>query len=246
MNRFLLGSVAILAATTGAYAADMPVKAAALRAPELAPVYSWAGFYLGIEGGGAWGRSQHFALGLPATDRYDVSGGLFGGTVGFNVQASNIVFGLEGDVSWANQKGSGLDIPPFNVTSVSHTEERWLATGRGRLGYAWNNWMVYATGGFAVADIQARVTNPGLALDLAESKTRWGGTVGAGVEAGFGGNWSVKLEYLYVNLEGSRYFEVSGAPVGVAIRDNVPINDHIVRAGLNYRFNWGGPLVARY
>ena len=102
------------------------------------------------------------------------------------------------------------------------------------------------TGGFAVADVEARVTLPAAAFDFAETRTRWGGTVGGGMETAFGGNWSAKLEYLYVALERSTYFDRAGPPPGVAIRENVPLPNHIIRGGVNYRFSRSCPVVASY
>jgi outer membrane immunogenic protein len=88
----------------------------------IAPLYNWSGFYIGIAGGGAWGRSDQFALGVPVTNGYDVNGGLIGGMA--NWQAESWVFGLEGDFSWADKRGSGQEIPPFNTAAIAHTREK--------------------------------------------------------------------------------------------------------------------------
>jgi outer membrane immunogenic protein len=242
------GIVATLALTGTAIAADMPAPVYRKAPPPVAPVYSWTGCYIGVEGGGAWGTSRHTGASLGTTapildisNNYDVSGGLFGGTVGCNYQASGQwVFGLEGDMSWANKKGGANDIAPFLTTVVSSTSEHWLATGRARLGYALSNpVLLYVTGGFAVASVEAIATAPAPAPAVSETRTRLGWTIGAGAEWGFAPNWSAKLEYLRVELEKTGYYPVGGVAVpGVTIvhRDDVPLNNNIVRAGINYRF----------
>src|SRR5947199_3542853 len=104
MRRVLLTTVALLAvAATAAMAADLP-RAMPAKAPAYVPVgYNWTGFYLGINGGYAWGRSRWNSFAGNA----DPAGGMVGGTVGYNWQAlgSPWVFGLEGDIDWANLKG---------------------------------------------------------------------------------------------------------------------------------------------
>lgn len=92
--------------------------------PVAAPAYSWTGCYLGIEGGGAVGRSSHVAesgavAGLSITGALDSGGGLVGGTVGCNYQVNVLVFGIEDDLSWTSEKGSGPDIPPFSTAATS-------------------------------------------------------------------------------------------------------------------------------
>jgi outer membrane immunogenic protein len=224
-------------------AADLAVRAPVYKT--LTPVvvaYGWTGCYLGAEGGGAWGQSRHDTDFGSTSDAFAVSGGLAGGTVGCNHQAGQWVLGLEGDLSWTSKRGSAVEVAPFPATFTSETRENWLATVRGRLGLAAHRWLFYVTGGYAVAAVEARVLNPTIALDAADTKTRNGFVVGAGIETAIGGNWSAKLEYLYVGLQNASYFDVP--PPAVLTRTGVPISDNIVRAGLNYRF--GGPIVGKF
>ena len=243
MKKMLLTSTALLALVSGsAMAADMSRPAAApvyTKAPMMS-VFNWTGCYIGVEGGGAWGRSHHEdASGLAITGDYDVTGGLIGGEIGCNYQmASTWVFGVEGDLSWVTKKGSASDIAPFNTAFTSGTKENWLGTGRARLGFlATPQFLLYGTGGFAVADVEADVTPPGLGT-VTESKTRWGWTAGAGGEYAFTSNWSIKAEYLFVQLQNSGYFAtpVPTTAGTIVTRGNVPLNNNIVRAGLNYKF----------
>jgi len=241
--------VVALAARTG-MAADLPVRAPA-RTFLPAVAYGWSGCYVGAEGGGAWGQSRHDTVFGSTSDAYTVGGGTSGGTIGCNYQtgpyqsgaylSGTWVLGLEGDLSWTNKRGSAVEVAPFPSAFISETRENWLATVRGRLGWASQRWLLYVTGGYAAAAVEARVFNPTIALDVTDTKTRNGFTVGAGIEAAIAGNWTVKLEYLYVGLQDAGYFDVP--PPAIYARTGVPISDNIYRAGLNYRFAW--PIVGK-
>src|ERR1700694_158567 len=109
MTKYIaLGAIAALVlGTTAGSAADLPMK---VKAPPPIAIYAWTGFYVGIAGGGSLGTSNHIdsATGLGDTIGYNVKGGLVGGTLGYNWQMSNFVFGLEGDISWVGEYGSHL------------------------------------------------------------------------------------------------------------------------------------------
>lgn len=237
--------VGLIAATAfcgaPALAADMPVKAR--MSPVAAPIFTWTGFYLGIQGGGGFGNTRHTnSLNGATSGTVEINGGLFGGTYGVNWQAGSWVLGLEGDISWSgikatfNDTGTGFCGP---APAICQTDLRWLGTGRARLGYAWAQSMVYATGGVAYGGVQATLLNS--ICCNSETHTRVGYAVGGGFETAFNTNWSVKLEYLYVNFGTEANYTAIGT-----IPENVFLDSHIVRAGLNYRFNWGGPVVAKY
>ena len=123
-------------------------------------------------------------------------------------------------------RGSAVEAAAFPATFSSETRENWLATVRGRLGWAWQRWLIYVTGGYAAAAVEARVFNPTLALDVSDTKTRNGFTLGAGIEAAIAGNWTAKLEYLYVGLQNASYFDVP--PPAINARTGVPISNNIV------------------
>jgi outer membrane immunogenic protein len=248
MNKLLLGSFAIALTMGGsaAMAADMPLKA-----PPPPVLFSWTGCYVGIEGGGAWGRSQHrfpqaagpfvvggpvFIGGVNATDTFNVSGGVAGVEYGCNQQfGSNWVFGLEGDWSWSSKRGTANDIlPAGNPLITSETKERWVSTSRMRIGYTWDRAWLYVTGGFAAArvDLNVDATAIGFGI-LTDRKTVYGWTAGAGFEYAFLNNWSLKVEYLYMNFGENRYLTLPPAGFG---QRSFTLDDHIVRAGLNWRF----------
>lgn len=231
---------------TPAFAADMAVKA---PPPAASTPSSWSGFYVGIAGGLAWGKSQFFdadptnlngLLGAPITNKFDVSGGIFGGTVGYNWQQGHWLAGLEGDFSWVTKQGISNSIPPFNTVGSNATREHWLGTGRARLGvFVTERLLAYATGGFAAAAVEA-IFHGNIPRDgnLAATQTRWGWTVGTGIEAALFQNWSFKLEYLYVGLQDKSYFPpVTTLPDFQLVRRKVTLDDNVFRVGLNYRFN---------
>lgn len=222
MKRVILAGVSALAVVTmmgAANAADLPRRRAEMpvKAPAYMPAFSWTGFYVGINGGGGFGRSNWSALGT----NLDTSGGLVGGTVGYNWQAGQTVFGLEGDVDWSGIKGSdacgGL---------ACETKNDWLGTFRGRVGYAFNRVMPYVTGGLAVGNVKASTING------SNDETRAGWTLGAGIEANIVGPWSAKIEYLYADL-GKTTCSTCG--LGATPTD-VDFHTNIVRAGINYHF----------
>jgi len=182
--------------------------------------YNWTGFYLGINGGYAWGSSHWDGFGGS-----DPRGGMVGGTAGYNWQAmgSPWVFGLEGDIDWTNIKGTFTNI---NCPVGCETKNTWLGTVRGRVGYAWDRVMPYVTGGLAVGDVQANAIGFG---SVSETKLGW--AVGGGVEAALAGNWTAKLEYLHVDLG-----HVNCGALFCGVPSNVGFKADEVRAGVNYRF----------
>jgi outer membrane immunogenic protein len=219
MKRLILASIGALAVVTtmgSANAADISRRQAMpTKAPLYAPIYNWTGFYVGINGGGGWGRSD---VSDPfASGGFNVSGGLVGGTLGYNYQAGQAVFGIEGDIDWSNIRGSSICGAGFNC----ETRNDWLSTVRGRIGYAFDRFMPYVTGGAAFGNIKSNVAGVG-----SSDETNAGWTVGGGLEAALVGPWTAKVEYLYVDLGHG------GSILGADTR----FNANTARAGLNYRF----------
>src|SRR5688500_4887311 len=149
MRRVLFTTASLLALTaTTAIAADIPRGMPPAKAPAyyLPPAYSWTGFYAGINGGWGWGHSDWDGF----LSNTDVSGGLIGGTLGYNWQTGPLVFGVEGDVAWSNIHGSFTNAAcPLGC----ETQNTWLGTARARLGYAAGRFMPYVTGGAAFGEI---------------------------------------------------------------------------------------------
>ncbi len=209
---------ALLTAPLAAQAADLhsPYKAPAYVAPAAS---NWTGFYLGLNAGYGFGKSN---WDVPAVSN-SPKGGLFGVTLGYNYQTGTWVWGAEGDFDISTMKANAVC-----GAGTCETKNTWLGTARGRLGYAgWANWLPYFTGGAAMGDIKA--TNSAL---TSANKTKLGYTIGGGVEYAMMSNWSVKLEYLYVDLG---KFDC-GTACSATVPDNVSFHSNIVRAGVNYRF----------
>jgi outer membrane immunogenic protein len=211
-KRLLAGAAMMTLAVASAAAADLSVrKTMPYKAQRYAQTYNWSGFYLGVNGGGGWDDS-HSSDGLR---------GLAGGTVGYNYQISQAVFGLEGDIDWSDLSRNG------NCSAFScETRNNWLSTVRGRVGYAFDRVMPYIAGGVAFGDVKTSVAAIG---DSSATKIGW--TIGGGLEAAIAGPWSAKVEYLYVDL-GS-----GDSPVGSSEK----FKANIVRAGINYRLLPGSP-----
>src|ERR1700704_4792883 len=214
------GLLALAFAVGSATAADLPPRYQQpyAKAPIYSPVYNWTGFYLGINGGGGWGRSQ-----WDGVDKFNVSGGLIGGTIGYNWEINQFLLGAEGDIDWSGMRGSTNPACPPGCDTRNH----WLSTVRGRLGFAFDRFLPYVTAGLAVGDINATV--PGFP---AGSTTAAGWTVGAGLEFGIVSNVSVKAEYLYVNLGDFN----CGLNCGLAPSGSVSFDANVFRAGLNIHF----------
>jgi outer membrane immunogenic protein len=217
MKRVLIAAGAMSLLAHSALAADLarrapPRAAVPIRTPEVR-LFDWTGFYAGLNGGYGWGDSKFTGAGANTSPE----GALLGGTIGYNYQWGSTVFGVETDLAWSNVKGS------TGCTFGScETKNDWLGTTRLRLGYAFDRFMPYVTGGAAYGDVKARV--PGVGSD---SDTKVGWTVGGGAEYAFTPNWSVKAEYLYVDL---------GKIDCAACGGHVKFNENIVRGGINYKF----------
>jgi outer membrane immunogenic protein len=268
MNKKLaLAAVAVSALfTTTAYAADMAPRYTKAPPPPVVAVYNWTGFYIGAHVGGGWNQSDTSTIFLPDSVAFpaspfsvghDHSGVMAGGQIGYNFQSNNIVFGIEADASWVDWS-SGYVVGPLldNVGVVipgsfqaAATDFEFFGTVRGRLGFAANNWLLYATGGLAYADIRHSVTTAfppagGTFIGSSGDDFRAGWTVGAGVEWGFAPNWSLKAEYLYYDLGNITVTQLDPAFPGFGVSTEFENTGHIARVGVNYRF--GGPVVARY
>lgn len=254
--KIALALSALAISVASASAADLAPRYTKAPTMAVAPVYSWTGCYIGVEGGGNWGRSQHYLndptspnFGLPETERFSLSGGLAGGTVGCNYQfANHVVVGIENDLSWTNKSGSSPLIAPFNLTETASTSESWLDTLRGRVGYSFDRVLVYGTGGVAFAREAFQLVDPVTGFG-GYSSTVTGWTAGGGLEYAFLDNWSAKIEYLHADFGNKSY---PFAPNSTGLRAGgfspriVSLSDDIVRVGVNYKFGWGGAVVAKY
>jgi outer membrane immunogenic protein len=278
MKRLLLAGVTGAALVVGAptHGADLGRRPPPYKAPPPVvapvPIFTWTGCYIGGHIGGGWGRDNvsipNLVAGIsvpPASA--DTHGFLGGGQVGCNYQFTpNLVIGIEGDGSAADIKGDLTRSVPFTIpndgsvviTGTAHGKTDWLASVTGRLGWAWDRWLIYAKGGAAWAGDKYSLDIPILSEHDEAKVTRTGWTVGGGIEWAFWNNWSAKLEYDFYDF-GTRSVTLTGTfvplfppgpltPVtvpGVNIKETI----NVVKFGINYRFDWGkgkAPVVARY
>jgi len=229
MKRFVFAGALALAAGGQALAADLPPpmapppRAPATYVPAPVPIFSWSGIYIGVNGGYAFGTSDDSVGG----GTLKANGFLLGGTVGGNYQFGNFVVGIEGDGDWSNLDGTST------TTCVGcETKSTWLATVRGRAGYAWDRVLFYGTAGGAFGNVQSGpISGP------FNSATQAGWTAGAGVEAAFAPNWTAKVEYLYVDFSGLSC-SGDGVITGCGTGNSVTLTENLVRAGVNYKFSW--------
>jgi outer membrane immunogenic protein len=225
MKRLLIGVGLAAVVIQAAFAADVPPGRRYMpppRAPAYVPFFSWSGVYVGFNAGYGFGRSKwtNSTTGGSVAS-FDTSGAVAGGTLGYNMQLDAWVFGVEGDIAWTSIKGH---------TAVClgncETANNWLGTARGRVGYAFDRFMPYLTGGAAFGDVEASTASGSF------SRTNIGWTAGGGLEYAFFANWSAKLEYLYVDLGKAT---CNGGCTAIPNTD-VTFTTNIVRAGVNYKF----------
>ena len=254
-----LSGVALGILSTVAVAADLPRRSA--PAPFIAPppVFTWTGFYVGINAGAAFRNNTNnnnnaflfggvapfgvFPFGFNNGNNNRVAF-IGGGQIGYNWQTGPVVFGLEVDFQYRSSFGNNNN---FFFANNNNNSGNFLGTARGRLGYALApQFMVYGTGGVAYGTVNnANVFNPFIPFGFNSNNNnfRVGYTIGGGVEYAFAPNWSIKGEYLFVDLgrpNNNNFFFFNQATPRFQF--------HVARVGVNYRFNWGSPapVVARY
>ena len=245
MKKFLLGASAlvVISAVSPASAADLAARPYTKAPPMMAAYYDWSGFYIGANGG--WGnmRDCWSTVGGLGLGCHDSNGGVAGGQVGYRWQSAGWVFGLEAQGDWADLRGSHADLFVLGREDFSEMNAFGLFTGQ--LGYAWNNALLYVKGGAAVTDTRFEAGPIGFPTVAGTGDvTRWGGTVGVGLEYGFAPNWSAAVEYdhLFMNRHNSDFFFF--ADNAFAATGNVGGDVDLVTVRVNYR--WGGPVIGRY
>jgi outer membrane immunogenic protein len=256
VKKLLLSTVVFGVLTLPVMAADLPPSPAPYYAAPIAiPIFTWTGCYIGGTGGGVWGNTKDtwganpagfpgVAGSLAVSSSFHSSGGTGGVEGGCNYQVSPwFVFGVEADWEATSLSGSSsgtvvnaLGSFPFTQTFSSH----WLSTVRARAGYAAGQWLFYATGGAAFANLSRAdtLTVPsGTLVNASQSTVASGWTVGAGVEWALAFNWTVRAEYLFVDLPALTYTAVNPAiPLSFITATHGDLHENIVRAGVSYKF----------
>jgi outer membrane immunogenic protein len=272
MKRIFIGALAIASTFSGAVmAADLPVKAL----PMPVAVYNWTGFYVGGNIGYSWGRSSDYStltngagtILFANADSKNLDGVIGGGQIGYNWQVKNWLWGFEADIQGTDERGSrvftcptgvctppivGAAVvlgPPVPVTPMDQKID-WFGTVRARAGIlASPRVLLYATGGLAYGDVRTSETIGLAGFGFSNTETRVGWTAGAGIEGAIGGNWTAKLEYLYLDLGRTSGTFLTTIPAlgGGFLASNYSsrITDNVLRVGVNYRFS-ATPVVAKY
>ena len=239
MKKLLLRTAILLATATGASAADL--SPAYKAPPPYVPAWTWTGFYGGVNLGGGWARGTETGTvtGLGSISTSTTFSGVIGGAqLGYNWQASSFVFGLEADVDGSGQSVT-FGCVAFGAACGASVTDRVNAfgTARGRLGVAFDRWLVYATGGFSWQNVSrtATATVPGiLSATATTSATRGGYAVGAGIEGALWGNWIGGVEYLYLD---TGTWTANSITVGAfTATESLRLQNSVVRGRLSYKF----------
>jgi outer membrane immunogenic protein len=231
--RILAMSATLLFSATLAQAADLASRPAEPAAPVAVP-YSWTGLYVGVHGGGGWGRENDNQdslfqppPGVPGPGgvaKFDLDGFIGGGHLGYNYQIQQFVLGIEGDLDYASIKGSRAFSNNGGLANGSLSlKTDFQGSARLRAGYAIDNILLYTTGGVAFAN--ARLSTSG----VGSSETQAGWTVGGGVEYAITDNWLVRGEVRYTDFEKKTYQTLYG-PV------RADWNQTTAEVGASYKF----------
>jgi outer membrane immunogenic protein len=236
-NLIFLSTTAAVA-PFAAQAADIyraPAPVSYKDAPAYVPPNTWAGFYVGINGGYGWGGSgnsiQYNDGGLgDLSKRATPEGGFGGGQIGYNFQSGSFVYGVETDFQGADISGSARGTTTVNGFDYN-TRDRvdWFGTVRGRLGYAFDRTLIYGTGGFAYGNVNQRASLSD-GVSVSNNNTQTGYVVGGGIEYKINPSWSMKAEYQYIDLGTAKLTGTDGVNTNA-----LDTNFNTARVGLNYR-----------
>jgi outer membrane immunogenic protein len=267
LRKFLLSS-ALIGLSSAAFAADLPARVA--PAPYLAaPMFTWTGFYVGLNAGAGWNNSDRgyseFGFtpntfgSLPSNNDAGFTGGA---QAGYNMQFGSFVAGVEGDINYIDRgNGGSFVISPTATESYNLSignSNNWFGTVRGRLGFAFDRFLVFGTGGLAFGGkvggaggtysattttvdntdplnpVTTTTTTTTALTGSGNSKNNVGWALGGGVEYAFSNAWSVKLEYLHVDLGDKTQRLFVNSTQGIDVKTDNKFD--IVRAGVNFRF----------
>lgn len=236
---FAIGGLSALLCSTLVHAADLAPAPVEPVAPAYTP-YDWSGPYIGLHAGYGWGRenddqSRLFPLGNGnngngnngngnnGNDKFDLSGFVGGAHAGYNYQIDQFVLGVEGDIDYSNLNGSSHAVYPGNRARTLKLQTEWQGSARARIGYAFDNILIYATGGLAIAN--AKLSTAG----VNPSNTHIGWTAGLGAEYAFTQNWIGRLEVRYSDFNKKSYTTPDG-------RVKADWNQTTATAGISYKF----------
>lgn len=222
-----------------ALAADLPSRKEVV-APVYVPIFTWTGFYIGLNAGVGWQDKSSVYVTTPSGAITSVSTGnssagfIGGGQIGYNYQMGSWVLGVEADIQYADVGGK-VNWGPYSWWGNGGGNDQYFGTVRARIGYAIDHWLLYATGGFAYGGFNSNWAGG------SSDTTGW--TVGGGVEYAFTQNWTVKLEGLYLNMNNNNqtlaFFNPPGGVLPAGTYTAVGQSSKgagVVRVGVNYKF----------
>jgi outer membrane immunogenic protein len=235
MIKTLLASAALLGLTGAAFAADLPTRKAAPEYTPPPPLFTWTGFYIGGYAGGGFGTAHWTDLPFPGFtngSHIDPSGFVGGGLIGYNFQMGPLVFGIEGEGGY-----NGISATRDYATAGGATRHEKFGGSdvervRGRVGYAFNNFLLFFAGGGSFADGRLSFLNPANSFANAGNKTYSGFNIGGGGEYAFDSHWIGRIEYLYDDFGHATYSFPSG---GFDAR-RVSFSENTIRAAIEYKF----------
>ena len=269
MKSIWLSATFLISAVASATAADLPARSYT-KAPAIAAAYDWSGWYAGANGGYGWGDDRTgvfsstndifyygsaLAVGyLPTNYGAKHDGGFGGVQAGYNMQSGIWLVGIEADIQGADiGRTANSSFPGVGggiVPSVSEARDHidWFGTVRGRAGFVVDRVLFYGTGGFAYGGVRSSFRTADLGnvepVVGSSSGTRIGWAAGAGIEWAVGTNWTIRAEYLHVDLGST---DVQGLTIPSPTELITYRYDHnfdAARIGINYKF--GGPVIAKY
>jgi outer membrane immunogenic protein len=260
MNK-ILGGIALSALLAApAMAADIPARMPVKGpVPVVAAAYNWTGFYTASSIGVQWWDINGTYV-APPPDRHNTDGskGIYGSHIGYQIQTGSLVFGVEAAYNsvWGSDYTGSLSVSGdclggsaiANRTCESRIKNYWTAGGK--LGFAFNNFLVYGTGGYANGRIQTDtiVTTTGVLTSITSGR-HGGWYAGAGIDMFVTKIWwsdlIIGIEYQHVDLESRLHVDVLPGATGINNR-NMSATDDVIRAKATFKYSIGGPVVARY
>jgi outer membrane immunogenic protein len=231
MKRILFATVAIAALGAGqaAMAADLPGRSAAMAPSPIytSPIFTWTGFYAGVNFGYGSGKFNGANGGIFGK----ADGGVVGATLGYNYQVGQALLGVEGDYDFVSAKNTNIVTGRgFGIGAASATGKvSDMLTARARLGYSIDRALLFVTGGYAGASVKTSIVDPTIPASFSSSEWRNGYALGGGLEYAFTQNISAKAEYLYTSF-GSK------SSLSAPWVSNVGVHQNLIRGGVNYRF----------
>ena len=228
MKSLSVATVALISLSGHAFAADVIAEAPP------PPVFTWTGYYFGVQAGGGWGDVDISALGVDTSN--DLSGAYGGGHLGARWQFNQFTIGAEAEINASSIDGSE-SLAAFGGTADLETKVNWFGSVNGELGWALDRWLIYGTAGFAFGGVKQEesVSIPGDFLSTDQEETATGWTAGAGVDYAFTDNLIIGVRYRYYDFGSVDFDGVTDGTITIPGQD-IDTKIHTVSAKVSYKF----------